>query len=110
MAHWIYILWAANALVGVAAWPRATLAIARLVLLKTSDPDRAARAAEILRLARKDAKDLPSYLAPPNGLTTRASRDRPPRDRAGVARTPYLRHDPEPAEGIETGSMTEADL
>jgi hypothetical protein len=85
MAHWIYILWAANALVGVAVWPRATLAIARLVLLKTSDPDRAARAAEILRLARKDAKDLPSYLAPPHARTTRASRKAPEQEAGEMA-------------------------
>jgi hypothetical protein len=64
MAHWIYILWAVNALIGVATRRNATLAIVRLVCALTRDPDRAARCAEILRLARKDAKDLHSYLAP----------------------------------------------
>ena len=64
MAHWIYVLWAVNALIGVATWRNATLAIVRLVCALTKDPDRAARCAEILRLARKDAKDLRSYLGP----------------------------------------------
>jgi hypothetical protein len=64
MAHWIYVLWAVNALIGVATRRNATLAIVRLVCALTKYPDRAARCAEILRLARKDAKDLPSYHAP----------------------------------------------
>ena len=62
--YWIYILWAVNALIGVATRRNATLAIVRLVCVLTKDPDRAVRCAEILRLARKDAKDLPSYLRP----------------------------------------------
>jgi hypothetical protein len=93
MAHWIYVLWAANALVGVTTWPKATLAIVRLVLMKTGDPDRAARCAEILRLARKDAKDLPSYLAPPNARTRRASSKRPPEDWGGATPFPFMHDD-----------------
>jgi hypothetical protein len=69
MAHWIYILWAVNALIGVATRRNATLAIVRLLCVLTKDPDRAVRCAEILRLARKDAKDLPSYLTPPPLVT-----------------------------------------
>jgi len=62
MAHWMYILWAVNALVGLATWRNVPLAVVRLVGALTKDPERAAQCAEILRLARKDAKDLPGYL------------------------------------------------
>lgn len=89
MAHWMYVLWAVNTLIGVATWRNATLAIVRLVLALTKDRDRAARCAEILRLARKDAKDLPSYLALPTAPTEHAPVKRPVRNgRAQDKNTP----------------------
>jgi hypothetical protein len=84
MAHWIYILWAVNALIGVGTWRNATLTVVRLVGALTKDPDRAARCAEILRLARKDAKDLPSYLTAAGAK--HAQGKRLPRDRSAQNR------------------------
>ena len=81
MAHWMDVLWAVNALIGVATWRNATLAIVRLILALTNDPDRAARCAEILRLARKDAKDLSSYLALPLAPTAHTPAKRRARNR-----------------------------
>jgi len=65
MAHWEYIIWAVNALVGCATWRNIPLAVIRVTGALTKDPERAKRCAEILRLARKDAQDLPSYLLDP---------------------------------------------
>lgn len=62
MPHWVYFLSAANAVVSLAAWRNLPLTVVRLVGALTKDPERSKRCAEILRLARKDAKDLPSYL------------------------------------------------
>lgn len=81
MPLWIYVLWAVNALVGVATWRNATLAVVQLVGALTKDPDRAARCAEILRLARKDAKELTSYLPSPPALTDPAPAQSPRRKR-----------------------------
>ena len=62
MPHWVYFLSAANAFVSLAGWRTLPLTVVRLVGALTKDPERSKRCAEILRLARKDAKDLPSYL------------------------------------------------
>jgi len=62
MPHWAYLLSAANGLVGLATWRNLPLTVVRLVGALTKDAERSKRCAEILRLARKDAKDLPSYL------------------------------------------------
>jgi hypothetical protein len=62
MPHWVYLFSAANGLVGLVTWRNLPLTIVRLVGALTRDPERSKRCAEILRLARKDAKDLPSYL------------------------------------------------
>jgi hypothetical protein len=85
MPHWIYLLSAANALISLFTWRNLPLAIVRLVGALTKDSERSKRCAEILRLARKDAKDLPSYLASPPepGPATKAavSRSRDQADR-----------------------------
>lgn len=65
MPHWVFFLSAANALVGVFTWRNLPLTVVRLVGALTKDPERSKRCAEILRLARKDAKELPSYLDSP---------------------------------------------
>jgi len=63
MAHWVYILSAASGPLGLAAWRYAPRAFLTIVGGLTKDPARAKQCAEMLRLLRKDAKDLPSYLA-----------------------------------------------
>lgn len=62
MAHWEYILWAASGPAGFAAWRYAPRAFLMLVGGLTTNPQRSKQCAEMLRLQRKDAKDLPSYL------------------------------------------------
>lgn len=62
MTHWEYILLAANGLIGLATWRNVPLAVVRLVGALTKDTQRSRQCAEMVRLARKDAKDLPSYL------------------------------------------------
>jgi len=62
MAHWDYILWAAIGPTGLALWRYAPRAFLMLVGGLTKDPQRSKQCAEMLRLQRKDAKDLPSYL------------------------------------------------
>jgi hypothetical protein len=62
MPHWLYFLYAANALVGAFSWKHLPLTVIRLVGALTKDPERSKRCAEMLRLSRKDAKNLPSYL------------------------------------------------
>jgi hypothetical protein len=52
----------ANGLISLATWRNLPLTVVRLVGALTRDPERSKRCAEVLRLARKDAKDLPSYL------------------------------------------------
>ena len=63
MAHWQYILWGLGGPAGFAAAcryiPRAFL---MLVGGLTKNPQRSKQCAEMVRLSRKDAKELPSYL------------------------------------------------
>lgn len=61
-AHWEYILWVVNGLVGLGTWRNVPLAVVRLIGALTKDPQRSKQCAEIIKLSRKDAKDLPQYL------------------------------------------------
>lgn len=87
MAHWVYILSAVSGPVGLAAWRYAPRAFLMIVGGLTKDPQRSKQCAEMLRLQRKDAKDLPSCLVnePANrrntslGRTSTARRKRRPR-------------------------------
>jgi hypothetical protein len=63
MAHWQYLLWGLGGPTGFAAAcryiPRAFL---MLVGALTGNPQRSKQCAEMVRLSRKDAKELPNYL------------------------------------------------
>jgi hypothetical protein len=62
MAHWEFVVWAVNGLVGLSTWRNVPLAVVRLIGALTKDPQRSRQCAEIIKLSRKDAKDLPDYL------------------------------------------------
>ena len=62
MAHWEYIVWAASGPAGFATWRYVPRAFLMLVGGLTKDPQRSKQCAEMLRLQRKDAKDIRSYL------------------------------------------------
>jgi hypothetical protein len=63
MAHWEYILWGLGGPAGIAAaWRYVPRALLMLVGGLTAKPQRSKQCAEMIRLSRKDAKDLPSYL------------------------------------------------
>ena len=62
MAHWVYILSAISGPLGLAVWRYAPRAFLLIVGGLTKDLQRSKQCAEMLRLLRKDAKDLPSYL------------------------------------------------
>jgi hypothetical protein len=68
MAHWQYILWGLGGPTGFAAAcryvPRAFL---MLMGGLTANPQRSKQCAEMVRLSRKDAKELPSYLVESSG-------------------------------------------
>ena len=66
MAHWEYAAWAASSPIGLAAaWRYAPRAFLMLVGGLTKDPQRSKQCAEMLRLQRKDAGSIQSYLADP---------------------------------------------
>lgn len=61
MGHWEYVVWAVNGLIGLGTWRNVPLAVVRLVGGLTRDSQRSKQCAEMLRLSRKDAKEIPSY-------------------------------------------------
>jgi hypothetical protein len=63
MAHWEYFLAALGGPAGLAAaWRYMPRAFLMLVGGLTAKPQRSKQCAEMIRLSRKDAKDLQSYL------------------------------------------------
>jgi hypothetical protein len=62
MAHWEYIVSAISGPLGLAAWRYAPRAFLMMVGGLTRDPQRSRQCAEMVRLSRKDAKDIRSYL------------------------------------------------
>lgn len=63
MAHWQYMLWGLGGPAGFAAACRyIPKALLLLVGGFTRKPQRSRQCAEMVRLSRKDAKELPSYL------------------------------------------------
>jgi hypothetical protein len=93
MAHWQYIVAALNGPVGFAAWRYAPRAFLMIVGGLTTDPQRSKQCAEMVRLSRKDAKDLPNYpLAPgEDGKSSRGAASTGPR---------YQHHDDRPLNGL----------
>lgn len=66
MAHWQYLTWVAYLTAVLSAWRFLPLAIVRLVAAFTRNETRHKQCMEVLRLARRDAARLSSYLpAPP---------------------------------------------
>jgi hypothetical protein len=62
MAHWEYIVCAVGGPAGLATWRYAPRAFLMIVGGLTKDLQRSKQCAEMLRLQRKDAKELSSYL------------------------------------------------
>jgi hypothetical protein len=57
MAHWEFVVWAVNGLVGLSTWRNVPLAVVRLIGALTKDPQRSRQCDEVIKLSRKDAKD-----------------------------------------------------
>jgi hypothetical protein len=57
-----YVHWVAYLLAGIGAWKYLPLVAIRLVAAFTSNDERARRCLEVLRLARRDASSVPTYL------------------------------------------------
>lgn len=57
-----YLPWAVYVLGGIGIWRYLPLAVIRLVAAFTRDEQRHRRCVEVLRLARRDASRIPSYL------------------------------------------------
>lgn len=64
MAHWIYLLAAAGP-TGLAVWRYGPRAFLMVIAGLAKDPQRSKQCLEVIRLLRKDAKELPSYLIDP---------------------------------------------
>jgi hypothetical protein len=61
MAYWVYLLAAASGPAAVVVWKFAPRAFLMIVGGLTGSPQRSRQCAEMIRLSRGDAKDLPSY-------------------------------------------------
>lgn len=69
MVHYWDYLRAAGAVLGTAgAWRFLALPVYRYVAVFSRRTDRRRYALEVLRLARKDAANLPSYVEDPRGI------------------------------------------
>jgi len=62
MAHWEYLLSAIGSTLGLAACRYAPQAFLMLMGGLTKNRQRSKQCAEMVRLSRKDAKELPNYL------------------------------------------------
>jgi hypothetical protein len=73
MPYWEYLRWGVYVSVAFGAWRLLPLAIVRLVAAFTRNEARHKQCMEVLRLARRDAPSIPSYIsASPPGRTKRA--------------------------------------
>jgi hypothetical protein len=88
-----YLRWGAYVAAALGAWRFLPLAIVRLVAAFTRNETRAKQCMEVLRLARRDAERLPSYIA---AVPTDS---KSPRRRASSTRTQTLEEaHPNPAD------------
>jgi hypothetical protein len=78
--HWEYLSWGAYVVAALGAWRYMPLAIVRLVAAFTSDERRHKQCMEVLRLARRDAARIPSYISAPS------TDNKPHRGRASLSR------------------------
>ncbi len=74
-----YLRWGAYIVAALGGWRYVPLAIVRLVAAFTRNETRHKQCMEVLRLARRDAARIPSYLAAPS------VEDRPRRRRANLS-------------------------
>lgn len=84
--YWEYLRWAGYALACVGGWRYIPLGVIRLVAAFTRDEQRHRRCMEVLRLTRRDASSIPSYLsssatatAPPENTSSDDGRSSPVR-------------------------------
>jgi hypothetical protein len=72
--YWEYAHWVGYVAVGISIW-RLPLGVIRLVVAFTNNRQRHKQCMEVLRLARRDASSIPTYLAeaslPPQELTSK---------------------------------------
>jgi hypothetical protein len=78
-----YLRWGAYMAAAIGAWRFMPLAIVRLVAAFTGNETRHKQCMEVLRLARRDAASIPSYVS-----ATPA--DKPPRPRRSVSKPEAL--------------------
>jgi hypothetical protein len=76
VAYAEYLRWSAYMAAAVGAWRFLPLAIVRLVAAFTSNDTRHRQCMEVLRLARRDAADIPSYVSTMQGDKPARSRRR----------------------------------
>jgi len=67
--YWQHLWWMAYVAAGVGIWRYLPLTVVRLVAAFTQDEQRHRRCMEVLRLARRDASTIPTYL-PDAGMPT----------------------------------------
>ena len=60
--YWEYAHWVGYAVVGIGIWRYLPLGVIRLVAAFTKNRQRHKQCMEVLRLARRDASRLPTYL------------------------------------------------
>ena len=96
--YWEYLRWGAYVVAALGAWRFVPLAIVRLVAAFTRSETRHRQCMEVLRLARKDAASIPSYVSvTPHGQPQAASVAKPPSARRTAMKTkatsePQLTH------------------
>ena len=61
--YWEYLRWAAYVATAVSVWRILPLALVRLVAAFTRNEKRHRQCMEVLRLSRRDAAHIPSYLS-----------------------------------------------
>jgi hypothetical protein len=63
--HFGYLWWVVYVAGGISGWKCVPLMVARLVAALTHDESRARQCLEVVRLSRRDAALIPSYLVSP---------------------------------------------
>ena len=92
--YWEYLHWVGYAVAGVGVWRYIPLAVVRFVAAFTHDEQRARQCMEVLRLARRDASRIPTYLSDDLVRVKRARRSLRPKPLANSLRD---RNEPSPS-------------
>jgi hypothetical protein len=69
-----YLQWAGYAVAGVGIWRFLPLAVIRLVAAFTHNEQRHKQCMEVLRLTRRDASSIPTYVSDANAPPSRPNR------------------------------------